>query len=213
MLLRRNIRRQRQRCASSDALWFPLWYSERGYRRYAALYLGDWLSRSLDTITRRNAKSRFWLLTERHGEMPANHCLSFPALGIPKAVRGLRGSSEPGGAVAFGRGLTTARGARGSRRRSAISCAWTRACSGLTRGCGGERSWRSSGSAWTRAKVCAGGGDQDRSAAGAAGDAAARTGPGAAAGGGDGRAGRASRVGVPFAVERIGACGGASDAL
>ena len=51
--------------------------TERGYRRYAALYLGDWLSRSLDTITRRDVESRFRLLTERHGEMPANQCLSF----------------------------------------------------------------------------------------------------------------------------------------
>ena len=51
--------------------------TERGYRRYAALYLGDWLSRPLDSITRRDVESRFRLLTERHGEMPANQCLSF----------------------------------------------------------------------------------------------------------------------------------------
>ena len=51
--------------------------TERGYRRYAALYLGDWLSRPLDGITRRDVESRFHLLTERHGQMPANQCLSF----------------------------------------------------------------------------------------------------------------------------------------
>lgn len=51
--------------------------TERGYRRYAALYLGDWLSRPLDNISRRDIESRFRLLTERHGEMPANQCLSF----------------------------------------------------------------------------------------------------------------------------------------
>ena len=51
--------------------------TERGYRRYVALYLGDWLSRPLDGITRRDVESRFRLLTERHGEMPANQCLSF----------------------------------------------------------------------------------------------------------------------------------------
>ena len=51
--------------------------TERGYRRYAALYLGDWLSRPLDAITRRDIESRFHLLTERHGAMPANQCLSF----------------------------------------------------------------------------------------------------------------------------------------
>ena len=51
--------------------------TERGYRRYEALYLGDWLSRPLDAITRRDVESRFRLLTERHGAMPANQCLSF----------------------------------------------------------------------------------------------------------------------------------------
>ncbi len=51
--------------------------TERGYRRYTALYLGDWLSRPLDSITRRDVENRFRLLTERHGEMPANQCLSF----------------------------------------------------------------------------------------------------------------------------------------
>ncbi len=51
--------------------------TERGYRRYAGLYLGDWLSRPVDGITRRDVESRFGLLTEHHGEMPANQCLSF----------------------------------------------------------------------------------------------------------------------------------------
>ncbi len=51
--------------------------TERGYRRYTALYLGDWLSRPLDSITRREVEGRFGLITERHGEMPANQCLSF----------------------------------------------------------------------------------------------------------------------------------------
>ncbi len=51
--------------------------TERGYRRYKALYLGDWLSRPIDSITRRDVENRFRLLTERHGEMPANQCLSF----------------------------------------------------------------------------------------------------------------------------------------
>ena len=51
--------------------------TERGYRRYATLYVGDWLSRPLDAITRRDIESRFQLLTERHGVMPANQCLSF----------------------------------------------------------------------------------------------------------------------------------------
>ncbi len=51
--------------------------TERGYRRYTDLYLGDWLTRPLDNITRREVESRFQFLTERHGEMPANQCLSF----------------------------------------------------------------------------------------------------------------------------------------
>ena len=51
--------------------------TERGYGRYRALYLGDWLSRPLDAITRRDVEGRFGVLTERHGEMPANQCMSF----------------------------------------------------------------------------------------------------------------------------------------
>ena len=51
--------------------------TERGYRRYTALYLGDWLSRPVDAITHRDIDGLFRLLTERHGEMPANQCLSF----------------------------------------------------------------------------------------------------------------------------------------
>ncbi len=51
--------------------------TERGYKRYTALYLGDWLSRPVDAITHRDIDGRFRLLTERHGEMPANQCLSF----------------------------------------------------------------------------------------------------------------------------------------
>ena len=51
--------------------------TEQGYRRYAALYLGHWLSRPLDAVTRRDVEGRFRLLTERHGEVPANQCLSF----------------------------------------------------------------------------------------------------------------------------------------
>ena len=51
--------------------------TERGYRRYTALYLGDWPSRPLDAINRREVENRFRFLTERHGEMPANQCLSF----------------------------------------------------------------------------------------------------------------------------------------
>jgi len=51
--------------------------TERGYKRYTALYLGDWLSRPVDAITHRDIDGLFRLLTERHGEMPANQCLSF----------------------------------------------------------------------------------------------------------------------------------------
>ena len=51
--------------------------TERAYRRYTNLYLGDWLIRPLDAIARRDIESRFQLLTERHGQVPANQCLSF----------------------------------------------------------------------------------------------------------------------------------------
>ena len=51
--------------------------TDRAYRRYTGLYLGDWLGKPLDAITRRDIESRFHLLTQRHGAVPANQCLSF----------------------------------------------------------------------------------------------------------------------------------------
>ena len=51
--------------------------TERSYRRYTNLYLGEWLSRPLDSITRRDIDTRFHLITERHGAVPANQCMSF----------------------------------------------------------------------------------------------------------------------------------------
>ena len=51
--------------------------TQRCYRRYTNLYLGDWLQRPLDAVDRRDVEARFQLITERHGRMPANQCLSF----------------------------------------------------------------------------------------------------------------------------------------
>ena len=51
--------------------------TQKSYRRYANLYLGDWRPRALDAITRREVEARFQLITERHGPVPANQCLSF----------------------------------------------------------------------------------------------------------------------------------------
>ena len=51
--------------------------TQKAYRRYANLYLGDWRPRALDAITRREVEARFHLITERHGPVPANQCLSF----------------------------------------------------------------------------------------------------------------------------------------
>ena len=51
--------------------------TQRSYRRYTNLYLGDWLSRPLDAIDRRDIEARFHLITERHGAVPANQALSF----------------------------------------------------------------------------------------------------------------------------------------
>ncbi|MCY4057565.1 MAG: Arm DNA-binding domain-containing protein, partial [Gammaproteobacteria bacterium] len=45
----------------------------RGQIRYC---FGDWLSRPLDTITRRDVEARFHVLTERHGWAIANHATS-----------------------------------------------------------------------------------------------------------------------------------------
>ena len=51
--------------------------TQRSYMRYTNLYLGDLLTRSLDRISRRDIEARFHLVTERHGKVPANQCLSF----------------------------------------------------------------------------------------------------------------------------------------
>ena len=45
----------------------------RGQIRYC---FGDWLSRPLDTITRRDVEARFHVLTDRHGWAIANHATS-----------------------------------------------------------------------------------------------------------------------------------------
>ena len=46
------------------------------YRFEAHHYLGDWLSRPLDSITRRDVESRFNKLTTDHGWSPANRAIS-----------------------------------------------------------------------------------------------------------------------------------------
>ena len=51
--------------------------TQRSYRRYSDLYLGDWRARPLDAIDRRDVEERFRLVTERHGRVPANQALSF----------------------------------------------------------------------------------------------------------------------------------------
>ena len=54
------------RKASTEALY-------RGQMRYC---LGDWLSRPLDTITRREVEARFHRVSKRHGWAVANHVTS-----------------------------------------------------------------------------------------------------------------------------------------
>ena len=51
--------------------------TQKSYRRYTNLYLGDWRSRPLDAITRRDIEDRFELITERRGPVPANQTMSF----------------------------------------------------------------------------------------------------------------------------------------
>ena len=46
------------------------------YRYEAKRYLGDWLTRPLDAITRRDVEGRFNRITEDHGWSPANRALS-----------------------------------------------------------------------------------------------------------------------------------------
>ena len=87
--------------------------TERGYRRLTALYLGDRLSRPLDSITRRDGESLFRLPSERDGEMPANHGLSFlGSVYQQTALRGLPGTAQPGGAVGCSRRALPRNGTR-----------------------------------------------------------------------------------------------------
>ncbi len=46
------------------------------YRYEAKRYLGDWLTRPLDTITRRDVETRFNRITSEHGWSPANRAMS-----------------------------------------------------------------------------------------------------------------------------------------
>ena len=46
------------------------------YRYEAKRYLGDWLSRPLDAIARRDVEARFNRITEDHGWSPANRAIS-----------------------------------------------------------------------------------------------------------------------------------------
>ena len=48
------------------------------YNYDAKHYLRDWLSRPLDSITRRDVESRFNQITADHGWSPANHAISHP---------------------------------------------------------------------------------------------------------------------------------------
>ncbi len=91
--------------------------TERGYWRYAALYLGDWLLRPLDAITRREVESRFRHLTERHGEMPANQCLSFLRSVYRRPCVDHEGLRNPVEQWLSGGGGTTAKGGSGYRLR------------------------------------------------------------------------------------------------
>jgi len=51
--------------------------TQRSYRRYATLYLGDWRARPIDAISHRDIENRFRRITERHGWAPANQAISF----------------------------------------------------------------------------------------------------------------------------------------
>ena len=50
--------------------------TDKGYRQVVNRYLGDWLDRPLDRITRRDVEARFNHLTVNHGWAPANRTIS-----------------------------------------------------------------------------------------------------------------------------------------
>ena len=102
--------------------------SRRSYRRYSSLYLGDWRLRALDAITRRDIETRFHLITERHGAVPANQCLPFVRLVYRRPCVDYEGAcairSTYGLPVA---GATTPREGNGFRLRPRFSRSGARA--------------------------------------------------------------------------------------
>ena len=91
--------------------------TDRAYRRYTSRYLGDWLGQPLDAITRRDIESRFQLVTERHGAVPANQCLSFLRSVYRRHAWITRACAIRWSSGLPGRGATTARRASGYRLR------------------------------------------------------------------------------------------------
>ena len=51
--------------------------TDRGYRRYAARYLGDWFAAPSTPSPAATSRVVHRVFTERHGAMPANQRLSF----------------------------------------------------------------------------------------------------------------------------------------
>ena len=51
--------------------------TDKAYRRHCRLHLEGWMSRPLDSITRRDVEARFNLVTGKHGAEAANQCMSF----------------------------------------------------------------------------------------------------------------------------------------
>ena len=57
------------------------------YRYEAKRYLGDWLSRPLDAIARRDVEARFNRITEGHGWSAGQPVDALAALGLSPALR------------------------------------------------------------------------------------------------------------------------------
>ena len=70
------------------------------YRNTVRLHLGDWLDRTLDTISRKDVEQCFDRLTQRCRLGPGQSCGHPAARHIPTPLHRYRGPAQPGGSVA-----------------------------------------------------------------------------------------------------------------
>ena len=70
------------------------------YRYEIKRYLGDWLSRPLDSIDAEDVRDRFERITDNHGWSAANRVISLLAFALPETLRRHRDPAQPSQSLA-----------------------------------------------------------------------------------------------------------------